>query len=411
MNIGIFFTTQKNNGGEYQYALAIAESLVLNKENNYFIFCTSCDFDYKKFSSSNIKIFNLEKNAKLSKLSVYKKIVYKFLTALYYLKLNFLINYFFKKKDLIQNSDFIKLVKDKKIDLMFFTSPSSAVSLLNIPSVVPIHDLQHRLNKKFKEVSQNGEWIKREYLYSQITKYAYKILVDSDIGKEDVLKFYSVDKNKIKVLPFLPPNYLKKNISDNEIKSLIKKYRLPLKFLFYPAQFWPHKNHINIVNAMKILKNENIIINLVLCGGKKKEWGEYCKVVKFVKENNLEKQFFYLGYINSNEVSFFYKLATALIMPTFFGPTNIPILEAWQMKCPVVYSNIRGCSEQAGDAALLVDPSNPKDIADKIKIIWSDKKLQKQLIKKGKEKSNKWTYKNFNKEINKIIYYLKINGR
>ncbi len=196
---------------------------------------------------------------------------------------------------------------------------------------------------------------------------------------------------------------LTENISLLRAKRILKKYNLPARFIFYPAQFWPHKNHQNLIKALAILKKRNIIIPLVLIGAKKEEWGEFDRVMSLIKKEGLEKQVYYPGYVNNKEVGALYKLALAMIMPTFLPTSNYPVIEAWQADCPVLYSNIRGCRDQAGDAALLFNPGNPEDIANKIKTIWKNKDLRNKLIRKGKERLNKWTTKDFNKKVAQII--------
>jgi glycosyltransferase involved in cell wall biosynthesis len=90
-------------------------------------------------------------------------------------------------------------------------------------------------------------------------------------------------------------------------------------------------------------------------------------------------------------------------MPTFLGPTNIPVLEAWSMGTPVIYSNIRGCREQLGNAGLLINPYSPRDIADKIEKIYTHPKLAMELVRKGKIKIKQWTFKDFTRRIKEII--------
>ena len=79
----------------------------------------------------------------------------------------------------------------------------------------------------------------------------------------------------------------------------------------------------------------------------------------------------------------FYRRARAMVMPTFFGPTNIPPLEAFALGCPVAVSNIYGIPEQVGDAALLFDPNSVEEIADCIERLWQDDALCASLISKG----------------------------
>jgi glycosyltransferase involved in cell wall biosynthesis len=91
-----------------------------------------------------------------------------------------------------------------------------------------------------------------------------------------------------------------------------------------------------------------------------------------------------LGYIADEEMDDLYLGATALLMPTFFGPTvGIPVLEAWAVKCPVLTSDIRGIREQAGDAAVLVDPMSVESIGAGIRRLWCDEKLREELKRRG----------------------------
>src|SRR3990172_1793455 len=76
------------------------------------------------------------------------------------------------------------------VDLMFYSKPNSLSFETGIPYVMAIHDLQHRLQPEFPEVSANGEWESREYLFRNGARYATSLLADSEVGKEDIISFY-----------------------------------------------------------------------------------------------------------------------------------------------------------------------------------------------------------------------------
>jgi glycosyltransferase involved in cell wall biosynthesis len=165
-----------------------------------------------------------------------------------------------------------------------------------------------------------------------------------------------------------------------------ERYQLPDDYLFYPAQFWPHKNHIGIVRALAILKNERRLVPPVLfCGAASDEIREqnYAALQIEARELGVSDQIHYIGYVPDGDMSALYTGASALVMPTFFGPTNIPVLEAWACGCPVLTSDIRGIREQVGDAALLADPASPEAIADAIARIITDNELRDRLISSG----------------------------
>src|SRR4029453_16568851 len=95
------------------------------------------------------------------------------------------------------------------------------------------------------------------------------------------------------------------------------------------------------------------------------------ELVAVAQKRGVANQIRLLGYVPNEDMSPLYAQAVALIIPTFFGPTIIPVLEAWAFGCPVLTSDIRGIREQVGDAALLVDPRSIESIADGIYRLWT----------------------------------------
>lgn len=406
MRIGVYFSQKKDIGGVYQYSLSVLESL---KEEDVIIFNNDGELPVDLKNRQNFEVVNVgnvvsgDIRENFQKSSYFKKLL---ASILFKFRLYIFLNCYFK----FVNRKVLKIIKEKDVDIMFFLTTDLLSLFVDAPVVVPIHDMAHREYTEFPEVSEKRIWQMREYVFSQIARKSFRVLVDSQTGKEDVVKYYHVDGNKIVVLPYVAPNYLNKYLSSEDCQKIIKQFGLPNNYFFYPAQFWKHKNHINIVKAIKILKDKHLIVNVVFCGNKKEENGEYQKVINFSRENNLYRQIYHLGYVDNSVMSALYKMADALVMPTFFGPTNIPILEAWEMGCPVIYSNIRGCKKQAGEAALLVDPNNAQDVALKMSLIISDKELRKSLIEKGTERLSMWTFEDFTLKVSEIINDFKIYG-
>ena len=113
-------------------------------------------------------------------------------------------------------------------------------------------------SQSFQKFQQMGSG-KAGVLLSQWSRYATLLLADSEVGKEDILNFYGpygVTPDQVKVLPFLPACYLATDISESERQRVRTTYHLPERYLFYPAQFWPHKNHTRIVQALGLLRQD-----------------------------------------------------------------------------------------------------------------------------------------------------------
>lgn len=294
------------------------------------------------------------------------------------------------------------------LDFIIYPAPSSLAFEVRIPSMMAVHDLQHRLQPEFPEVSADGEWERREHTFRNAARHATMLLADSEVGKEDILECYSdygAAAEQIGVLPFLPAHYLQ-TVDTAERERVRAKYRLPGRYLFYPAQFWAHKNHARIVEALASLNAAHgLDIPLVLSGSKSGVLREsvFQELMNIAQRGNIRQNIRYLGYVDATDMSALYAEAVALVMPTFFGPTNIPILEAWASGCPVITSDIRGVRDQAGEAAVLVNPRSVDAIADGIYQVWTNEALRRRLIENGRERLNAYTFDDFCERLRAIL--------
>jgi glycosyltransferase involved in cell wall biosynthesis len=272
---------------------------------------------------------------------------------------------------------------------MVYPQPDKRCFQLGIPYVVSVHDLQHRLQPEFPEVASGGLWEAREYLFGNAIRDAAVVLTDSETGRGDVLTCYrdlGAREDRVRALPFLPPTYLREDVSESERAEIRARYGLPSSYLFYPAQFWSHKNHGRLVEAVAALVGDGIDAHLVLVGS---HAGRDCErvfadVCGAARRLSVRDRVLHLGYVPDDDMSGLYAMAECLVMPTFFGPTNIPILEAFTVGCPVVVSDIPGEREQVGDAGILVDPKSVESIAAGIRRLFTEPGLREELAHRGR---------------------------
>jgi glycosyltransferase involved in cell wall biosynthesis len=162
-----------------------------------------------------------------------------------------------------------------------------------------------------------------------------------------------------------------------------------------------HKNHGRLIEALDKVKKACPDISLVLVGSQDKNG--YKEVRMLVNRLDLQENVIFMGYVPDGDMPEFYRRARALVMPTFFGPTNIPPLEAFSLGCPVAISGIYGMPEQVGDAAMLFDPESVEDIAGCMNRLWTDDELRERLVVKGKERVANWEQRHFNRRFNEIM--------
>ena len=98
-----------------------------------------------------------------------------------------------------------------------------------------------------------------------------------------------------------------------------------------------------------------------------------------------------MGFIPDEQMPAFYKNSLALVMPSYFGPTNMPPLEAFAMETPVVVSNLPGIGDQVGNAALLVSPDNSESLCDAISRLVNEPQLRNILIEKGRSRLSEFS--------------------
>jgi glycosyltransferase involved in cell wall biosynthesis len=277
------------------------------------------------------------------------------------------------------------------IDLILQLSPNPMPFWTLMPFVMPIWDLNHRLQPQFPEVSAHGETEWRDYLFGNACRTATLILVESEQGKSDVLRFYGhvIDADRIRVLPLYPSIRRGAMPTDNDVARVLAKYRLPPRYFFYPAQFWRHKNHELIVRALRLIADETgERIPVAFCGS----YVDYHRAVNFVEvmkladSLGLREQVHYLGLTPNEDMPALYRASAGLVMPTFFGPTNLPPLEAWHYGRPVITSDIPGLREQTGDAGLLIDPRSAPALAQAMLKLWRDDAFGRELAERGRRR-------------------------
>jgi glycosyltransferase involved in cell wall biosynthesis len=277
------------------------------------------------------------------------------------------------------------------LDLMLYAHPAATAFETNVPYVFVVHDLQHRVNPQFPEFSANGEWDRREYLFRNGVARATVVVTPSETAKEDVLHYYGdrVSPEQVAVLPHVAPSYLLVDDAEAERERARGRRALPERYIFYPAQFWPHKNHAKLLEALAELRHgSSLDVPVVMTGSapdaiRRRTLAETHELADSLGIRDLVHG---LGYVDDREIAGLYLNATALVMPTFAATANIPVIEAWTLGCPVITSDIRGVREQVGSAALTVDPSSASAIADAIATLWTAVSQRERLVEAGSQR-------------------------
>lgn len=270
---------------------------------------------------------------------------------------------------------------------------------LDIPYIATVWDLQHRTHPWFPEVSSRGMWRARERTHVEFMRRAAHVVTGTTVGAQQLSFYYQLPPDRVSILPHPTPS-LRAGASGTDPSQAVSRLKGE-RFFFYPAQFWPHKNHVNLLHALKILGDrDGVTAHLALSGS---DHGNLRHVKSVVADLGLLDRVHFLGFVDANDLAWLYRNAIALVYPSFSGPENMPPLEAFSHGCPVAMSNYPGASEQAGDAALYFEPTEPDQLAQTLKKLFEQPALRDELIERGRARAGRWTAGDYVKGVFAIL--------
>ncbi len=228
-------------------------------------------------------------------------------------------------------------VAEKQMDFVWFLSPY--YEPVEVPFATTVWDLGHREVPYFPEVSVSG-WTfdQREAYYQHVLPRAAMVVIGNNTGARCVHEFYRVPPENIYPIP-LPVDLAPLQGLTADGSVLAPLALTPGEYLFYPAQFWPHKNHITVVDALLLLRNSGKPFKLVFTGSDK---GNRTHVESYVAQRGLQEAVVFAGFVETQVLHQLYLNAFAMVFASLMGPDNLPPLEAMAMGCPVICATFNG---------------------------------------------------------------------
>jgi glycosyltransferase involved in cell wall biosynthesis len=273
----------------------------------------------------------------------------------------------------------------------FFLNLGPDALSLSVPYLCAVFDLQHRYQPYMPEVSLRGYWERWDEKYSRILGRATFVITGTDAGEEEIRFYYRVPGERILKLPHPTPEFALAG-ADNPATAVPSSVPGDRPFLFYPAQFWAHKNHVTLLEALRELREDGFDLSLVLVGS---DQGN----LEFVRNRALElgviDRVFFPGFVSRDDLIALYRHAAALVYPSTCGPENLPPLEAFALGCPVIAGLVPGAVEQLSDAALLVPPTDAVAVAGAVKTLLTNPDRRAELVRLGRQRAQRFTRRDF----------------
>lgn len=266
--------------------------------------------------------------------------------------------------------------------------PNQPFFLCAIPTVYNPHDLQHLHYPQFFTPDIIA-W--RETVFPAGCHFAHTVVVGSQWVKDDVVRRYRTDPDKIQVIFEAPTTESQPDPPDSILAAVRVKYQIDQPFALYPASTWQHKNHIRLLETLALLRDtRGLVVPLVCTGARRKDF--WPRIQRCVQELKLTPQVKFLDHVPDDDLKALYRLAQFLILPTLLEAISLPIFEAWLSGLPVACSNVTALPEQVRDAALMFDPTSSESITDAVSRMATDSALRRDLRRRGTRRVRDFTW-------------------
>jgi glycosyltransferase involved in cell wall biosynthesis len=243
-----------------------------------------------------------------------------------------------------------------------------------LPTIYHPHDLQHEY------FPENFNWFQRHHRntnWKQHAESAQVVMAASASVKHDLESCWNIDPKKIQVVPIPPPN--------REWNTTPSRRIAEGDYVVYPAVFWKHKNHENLIKAISQMVNRGENITCILAGAKGPQF-KRCK--RLIRKLSLENHIKIVGHVPDREFDELIKDSSCVVIPSLFEAASLTVWEAQIAGVPVACSDIPIFREQSDDSAAYFDPYDPTSIAEVLNQVMTNNELRGSLLKKAQTKTS-----------------------
>jgi len=367
---------RKEEGGTYQYSVALLKILAkANLPYRFFVLCNNPSGDVKKIVEEYGN-FKFTRNSSPA-YSRSKLIVFRLVNALFR-RLG--LKYRLKVKDLY---DYIILENDIHI---IHTPTQSVVKKEGVKSIATLHDVQELHYPEFFTSSQRA---KRAVKFKKSIDGADAVVVSYDHVKKDIVKYFDKPESQVHtILLDMQDLWFSRVVPSGE--QVLNKSKLPINFLLYPASSWEHKNHLNLIRAVKEANNPEI--HLICTGHPTAHYHQ--EISPLIEELGLTNNVRFLGIVSDEELLELYQKCRAVVVPTLYEAGSFPLMESILIGIPVICSNATSLPETIGNNSFVFDPLNCADMALKITKIWGDEHYRERNLALCSDQGEKLTNNN-----------------
>lgn len=282
---------------------------------------------------------------------------------------------------------------------IFFAALSSGVR-----QVLTVHDLAF---ERYPEHFSLGKRFWHRYLMRprRQARRADQIVAVSRSTQRDLERLYGVPSSKISVIyPGVDLSCRVAEVGEERRRALRKKYRLPERFILFFGTLEPRKNVGGLIAAFELYKQTYAPagdgVRLVIAGSPGWLWRD---VIRRAQRSALASDIVFTGFVAEEDKPFLYRLAEVFAYPSFFEGFGFPPLEAMACGIPVITSNRSSLPEVVGDAAILIDPYRPMEVAQALAVLLHDQAARRMLVARGLERAARFSWETAARQLMTVL--------
>jgi glycosyltransferase involved in cell wall biosynthesis len=261
------------------------------------------------------------------------------------------------------------------------TVPIPAVS---VPTVVTMHDVSHLDLRGLRTLPLRRY---RRWAYDGAARAAAVVIATSRFARDRIVEGMGVPAQRVEVVaPGIDHDLFRPEPGPDDERRLAG-LGLPGRFVLYPANLWPHKNHRRLLEALARVQDGEV--GLVLAG---QDYGRLTELAGVAQRLGIRARVRHVGQVDQATMAALYRRARATVIPSLHEGFGFPALEAMACGCPVASSGRGALDEVSGEAALRVDPESPEALAGSIDRILYESELRTRLVAAGRRLSARYNW-------------------
>jgi glycosyltransferase involved in cell wall biosynthesis len=281
-----------------------------------------------------------------------------------------------------------------RLDLLHYTDHALSLFQRSRPTIITVHDIAY---VRFSNLLNKSRQIYKKNILKSSIERADIIVADSLSTKRDILNYYGIKENKIKVVHLGVESRFRpiSNVEKYRIKN-----NLPSKMILNVGTLEPRKNVVTLIRAFKRLREKGCMdYKLVIAG--EKGW-LYKQIFKEVERSDLMQEILFLGVVSDEDLPMLYNCAGIFVYPSLYEGFGLPPLEAMACGIPVITSNTSSLPEVIGDAGIMIDPTDVGSLCEAMYNVLSKKELWNHMSGMGLERSKLFSWEKAAKKILEI---------